>query len=185
MAEEMQADLVERARRGDRGAFEQLAEREVDRLLAIAGLILRDHDLAEDATQEALIRCWRQLPKLRDVEKFDGWLYRILVRAAIDESKRNRRLAANIDLARVEPAFDAIAVIADREQLERGFRRLSINHRAVVVLRHYVGLPLKDVAMTLGIPEGTARSRYHFAMSALRAALEAESRLAVNSEVLS
>jgi RNA polymerase sigma-70 factor (ECF subfamily) len=185
MADGMQADLVERARLGDQVAFEQIAERNVDRLLAIAGLILRDHDLAEDATQEALIRCWRQLPKLRDVEKFDGWLYRILVRAAIDESKRRPRLAANIDLAYVEPAIDSIAVIADREQLERGFRRLSINHRAVVVLRHYVGLPLKEVATTLGIPEGTARSRYHFAMSALRAALEAESRLDIKREVLS
>jgi RNA polymerase sigma-70 factor (ECF subfamily) len=180
----MRSDLVERARSGDREAFEQLAAAEVDRLLAIARLILRDRTLAEDAVQEALVRCWRQLPKLHDVDRFDGWLYRILVNAATDESKRSRRFRASIQIVRLEPAIaDGVQTIADRDQLERGFRRLSIDHRAVVVLHHYVGLPLTEVATTLGIPVGTVKSRYHYAMSALRAALEAQGRVDAPWEV--
>lgn len=175
----MRQDLVRRARSGDREAFGQLAAAEVDRLLAVARLILRDPDLAEDAVQEALVRCWRQLPRLRDVERFDGWLYRILVNAAADESKRRRRFEATVHAIRVEPATDHdVQVIVDRDQLEQGFRGLSIDHRAVVVLHHYLGLPLTEIAATLGIPTGTAKSRYHYAMSALRAALEAEARVA-------
>jgi RNA polymerase sigma-70 factor (ECF subfamily) len=180
----MRRDLVERARSGDREAFGQLAGAEVDRLVAIARLILRDPDLAEDAVQEALVRCWRQLPRLRDVDRFDGWLYRILVNAAADESKRRRRFEATVQVMHVEPAIgDDVQVIVDRAQLEQGFRRLSIDHRAVVVLHHYLGLPLTEIAATLGIPTGTAKSRYHYAMSALRAALEAEGRVVVRGEV--
>jgi RNA polymerase sigma-70 factor, ECF subfamily len=181
----MRADLVERARNGDREAFAQVAAAEVDRLLAIARLILRDSDLAEDAVQETLITCWRQLPNLRDVDRFEGWLYRILVHASADEAKRHRRLVRSIQVIDTEPVIDAaIQVVADRDQLERGFRRLSIDHRAIVVLRHYLGMPLVDVATALGIPSGTAKSRYHHAMSALRAALEAEARPTAEREVL-
>src|SRR5262245_12469170 len=180
----MRRDLVERARSGDREAFGQLAAAEVDRLVAIARLILRDPDLAEDAAQEALVRCWRRLPRLRDVDRFDGWLYRILVNAAADESKRRRRFEAAVHVSRIEPAIgDGVQVIADREQLEPGFRQLSIDHRAVVVLHHYLGLPLADIAVVLGIPIGTAKSRYHYAMSALRGALEAEGRVVTRGEV--
>ena len=179
----MRTDLVERARSGDREAFAQLAAGEVDRLLAVARLILRDFDRADDAVQETLVRCWRQLPGLRDVERFDGWLYRILVNAAATESKRQRRFEATVTSVDVEPAIDDVKRVVDRDELERGFRRLSIDHRAVVVLHHYIGLPLAEVALTLGIPSGTAKSRYHYAMSSLRAALEAESRLAAGREV--
>jgi RNA polymerase sigma-70 factor, ECF subfamily len=179
----MRKDLVERARQGDREAFGQLATGEVDRLHAIASLILRDADLAEDAVQEALVRCWRQLPKLRDVERFDGWLYRILVRAAADERARHRRHRAAVQNIRVEPAMaDAEGELADRDRLEAAFRYLSIDHRAVVVLHHYVGLPLPEVADALRIPLGTAKSRHHHALSALRAALEADARIAARSE---
>jgi RNA polymerase sigma factor (sigma-70 family) len=158
----MRADLVERARSGDREAFGQLAAGEVDRLLVVARLILRDHDLADDVVQETLVRCWRQLPKLRDVERFDAWLYRILVHAVADETRRRRRFEASVQTVPVEPAVgDDVKAIADREQLERGFRHLSIDHRAVVVLHHYLGLPLTEIAETLGIPAGTAKSRYH------------------------
>jgi RNA polymerase sigma-70 factor (ECF subfamily) len=180
----MRQALIERARRGDREAFGQLAAGEVDRLLAIARLVLRDPDLAEDAVQEALVRCWRQIPKLRDVERFDGWLYRILVRAAADELGRKRRYEARVAALPREPReADATALLADRDQLEQGFRQLSVDHRAIVVLHHYVGLPLTDAAEALGIPAGTAKSRYHYAMSALRAALEADGRLADRGEV--
>jgi RNA polymerase sigma-70 factor (ECF subfamily) len=173
----MRQDLVERARRGDREAFGQLAAGEVDRLNAIARLILRNPDLAEDAAQEALVRCWRQLPKLRDTEKFDAWLYRILMHAIADEFGRKRRYEANIRTLTMEPSTpDGARDIADRDELERGFRHLSIDHRSIIVLHHFVGLSLPAIAEAVGIPPGTAKSRYFHAMSALRAALEAEGR---------
>jgi RNA polymerase sigma-70 factor (ECF subfamily) len=180
----MRHDLIDRARQGDQAAFATLATGEVDRLHAIARLILRDPDLAQDAVQEALVRCWRQLPKLRDIERFDGWLYRILVRAAADQLQGRRRFEAAIRTVGDEPSVgDTASVLADREQLEGGFRRLSVEHRAVVVLHHYVGLPLTEVAMALGIPSGTAKSRYHYAMEALRAALAADARSVSHREV--
>jgi RNA polymerase sigma-70 factor (ECF subfamily) len=181
----MRQELVERARNGDREAFAMLAADEVDHLHAIARLVLRDPDLAADAVQEALVRCWRQLPKLRDVERFDGWLYRILMRTAADEYGRRRRHDATVQTLRMEPSVaDGTRGIADRDELERGFRRLSIDHRAVVVLHHYVGLPLPEVATALGIPPGTAKSRYHYAMSALRASLQADARVGDPGEAL-
>jgi len=181
----MRQDLVERAKRGDREAFGQLAAGEVDHLHAIARLVLRDPDLAEDAVQEALVRCWRQLPKLRDVERFDAWLYRILMRATANEFGRRRRHERAVLSIRMEPAMgDSASDLADRDQLEGGFRHLSIDHRAVVVLHHYAGLPLPEVAAALGIPPGTAKSRYHYAMAALRAALEADERVGRRGEAL-
>ncbi len=181
----MRQELIERARLGDREAFGQLAAGEVDRLHAIARLVLRDPNLAEDAVQESLVRCWRQLPKLRDVERFDGWLYRILMRATADEYGRRRRHDGSVRTIRMEPAVgDGAADRADRDELEGGFQRLSIDHRAVVVLHHYAGLPLPEVAAALGIPPGTAKSRYHYAMKALRAALEADARVGDNGEAL-
>jgi RNA polymerase sigma-70 factor (ECF subfamily) len=182
----MRQDLVERARRGDREAFGRLASGEVDRLHAIARLVLRDPDLAEDAVQEALVRCWRQLPKLRDVERFDAWLYRILMHAIADEFARRRRFEATIQAVQMEPSTpDGTRDRADRDELEQGFRHLSVEHRSIIVLHHYVGLPLPAAAAALGIPGGTAKSRYHHAMSALRAALEAEERrVSARAEVL-
>ena len=179
----MRQDLVERARRGDREAFGQLAAGEIERLLATARLVLRDPDLAEDAVQEALVRCWRQLPKLREVERFDGWLYRILMRTAADQHSSRRRFQATIQPLPAEPGVtDASAQLADRDELERGFRRLSQDHRAILVLHHYAGLPLTEAAAALGIPPGTAKSRYHHAISALRASLAAEGRVAHQEE---
>ena len=123
----MRQELVERARRGDRDAFALLAAGEVDHLHAIARLLLRDPELAEDAVQEALVRCWRQLPKLRDVERFDGWLYRILVRTAADEYGRRRRHEATVQAIAMEPSVpDGTGDLADREELEAGFRRVRI-----------------------------------------------------------
>jgi RNA polymerase sigma-70 factor, ECF subfamily len=178
------ADLVERARQGDRDAFASLAAAHVDRLNAVARLILRDADVADDAVQEALVRCWRFLPTLRDVERFDGWLYRLLMRAVNDEFRRRRRFRATMEAIQSElTVSDGASNLADRDQLERGFRRLSVDHRAIVVLHHYLGLPLTEAAAALDIPVGTAKSRYHHAMSALRAALEAEARLGNRREV--
>ena len=180
----MRLELIEQARGGDREAFGRLAAGEIERLLAIARLVLRDAYLAEDAVQEALVRCWRQLPQLRETAAFDAWLHRILMRAAMDEAARRRRHEVALRTIQVEPGVaDGAATLAERDELERGFRRLSIEHRAVVVLHHYAGLPLSEVAAALQIPPGTAKSRYHYAMAALRAGLEAEERLANGGEV--
>jgi RNA polymerase sigma-70 factor (ECF subfamily) len=181
----MRVDLVERARTGDPEAFGLLASGEVERLLMVARLVLRDRDLADDAVQETLVRCWRYLPTLRDVDRFEGWLNRILMRAITDETKRRKRIEVSIELVDVQPSVgDGLTTIADREQLDRGFQSLSVDHRAVVVLHHYLGLSMVELANVLTIPEGTAKSRYHYAMSALRAALEADARVPQRGEVL-
>jgi RNA polymerase sigma-70 factor (ECF subfamily) len=174
----VQRDLVEQARRGDHEAFEVLAAAAADRLFAIARLILRDRDGAQDAVQEALVHAWRELPRMRDPDRFGAWLHRLVINACADQGRHQRRWSAEIRVIPVEPTTDDGArSLADRDELERGFRRLKPEQRAVVVLHHYLGLPIPEVAETLGIPEGTAKSRLHYAMEALRAALEADARL--------
>jgi RNA polymerase sigma-70 factor (ECF subfamily) len=174
----MDTDLVTRAQGGDEGAFMSLAVAAGDRLHAVAHRILRDTDLAEDATQQALLAIWRDLPQLRDPARFEAWSYRLLVRACYAEGRKARAWSPNLRLLPAdEPmATDATHTVLDRDQLERGFRRLSIDHRAVVVLHHYQDLPLSEVAEALGVPEGTVRSRLHYAMRGLRAALDADAR---------
>ena len=168
-------DLVARARSGDRQAFDVLAASVVDRLYAVARLVLRDADRAEDAVQETLVRCWRDLPALRDPKSFDAWLRRLLMRAITDEFRRARSHRASISVLRIEPSTrDASSDVVVREQLDIGFRRLSAEHRAIVVLRLYLGLSIEESAHTLGIPVGTAKSRLHYATEAMRLALEAD-----------
>ena len=176
----MDTDLVIRAQNGDEEAFASLAVSAGDRLHAVAHRILRDTHLAEDATQQALLTIWRDLPQLRDPARFDAWSYRLLVRACYAEGRRIRRWTPGLRL-RVLPddepmSVDGTGSVADRDQLERGFRRLSIDHRAVVVLHHYLDMPLDQIAETLGVPVGTVRSRLHHAMRGLRAALDADAR---------
>jgi RNA polymerase sigma-70 factor (ECF subfamily) len=174
----MDTDLVIRAQHGDEEAFASLAVAAGDRLHAVAHRILRDIDLAEDATQQALLAIWRDLPQLRDPTRFDAWSYRLLVRACYAEGRKSRHWTPNMHLLPSdEPRqADGSSAVVDRDQLERGFRRLSIDHRAVVVLHHYLDMPLDQVADTLGIPAGTVRSRLHHAMRGLRAALDADAR---------
>ena len=174
----MDTDLVIRAQRGDKEAYSLLATEIADHYLAVARRILRDLDLAEDATQQALLAIWRDLPQLRDPARFEAWSYRLLMRACYAEGRKERRWAPNLRLLPGdEPtAADGYSSVVDRDQLESGFRRLSIDHRAVVVLHHYLDLPLERVAELLGIPVGTAHSRLHYAMRGLRAALDADAR---------
>jgi len=174
----MDTDLVIRAQRGDKEAYALLATQIADRHLAVARRILRDLDLAEDATQQALLSIWRDLPQLRDPARFEAWSYRLLVRACYAEGHKERRWAPNLHLLPSDEASaaDGFSSVVDRDQLESGFRRLSIDHRAVVVLHHYLDLPLERVAEMLGIPVGTAHSRLHYAMRGLRAALDADAR---------
>jgi RNA polymerase sigma-70 factor (ECF subfamily) len=175
----VQAELVHRARRGDREAFGVLAAGAVDRLYDLARLILRDADLAQDATQETLVRAWRRLPSLRDVERFDAWLYRLTVRTCWDTRKTSQRWRSELVIVRTEPAeHDRSTQLADRDELERGLQRLSDTQRAVLVLTFYLGYSPSDVAEVLDIPVGTAKSRLHYAIEALRAALAAEARTA-------
>jgi RNA polymerase sigma-70 factor (ECF subfamily) len=178
----VQAELVELARSGDREAFGVLAGGSVDRLYAIARLLLRDADLAEDATQEALVRAWRDLPSLRDAERFDAWLYRLIARACADVGRRRRRWRAEVKILVAEPAeSDRAADLADRDQLERGLRRLTAAQQTILVLHFYVGLSPSEAADALDIPVGTAKSRLHYAIEALRAALQADERSAAGA----
>ena len=165
-----------RARNGDRDAFAELVNATSDRMFATAYRILRDTGLAEDALQGALLTAWRQLPTLRDPDRFEAWVRRLLVHACYAEARRRHRWTANVRLLPVDgPAGpDGYSTVMDRDALDRAFRRLSVEHRAVFVLHHHVGLALVEIAETLGIPAGTARSRLHHATRMLRAAIEAD-----------
>jgi RNA polymerase sigma-70 factor (ECF subfamily) len=171
------AELVLRAREGDRDAFDLLLTAVVDHLFRIARLILRDVDRAEDAVQEALVKCWRDLPGLRDPDRFDAWLNRLLLNSVTDEARRRGRSAATITVLHIEPTEqDSAGAVADRDELARVFGRLSLDHRTIVVLHHYLGFTVEEAASTIGIPVGTAKSRLHYATDALRAALAADAR---------
>jgi RNA polymerase sigma-70 factor, ECF subfamily len=175
----MQRDLVERARKGDHDAFTTLAAAAIAGLDTAAWLILRDPEQAKDAVQNALVRAWRDLPTLRDPDRFDPWLRRLLVRACIDEARRTRRHRVDLPLIDIHaaPAAGPEPAIADRDQLERAFLRLGPEERATVVLRYYLDLSLPEVASALGIPLGTAKSRVHRGLQQLRAVLDADARV--------
>ena len=175
----MDRDLVEAARRGDREAYADLIRARGDRLFALAQRILRDVDRTEDAVQDALVIAWRDLPGLRDADRFDAWLHRLVVRSCVREAVRERRIVTNLRVLPLDlPApTDDVLSFADRDQLERGFRRLDPQQRAILALRHYAGYEPTEIADILGIPAGTARSRLHHAHRAMRAALEADARV--------
>jgi RNA polymerase sigma-70 factor (ECF subfamily) len=167
--------LVERAREGDQEAFGELARGAIDRLYGVAYRILRNPDLARDATQQALLEAWRGMSGLRDPDRWEAWTYRLLVRACYREGRREGQVGV-VRLISIDGSVidDPAEALADRDDLERAFRRLPTDQRAVVVLHHYLGIPLKEIAETLGIPAGTARSRLHNATRRLRAELEAD-----------
>lgn len=174
-------ELVERASRGDRDAFAALATAYANRCYAIAYRIVCDPDRAQDATQQALIGAWRDLPGLRDPDRFDAWLIRLVVNACYVELRSERRHAARV---RVLTDFDAqsgtgsdpATSVAQHDALDRAFRRLTPEQRAVVVSHHYLGYPLTEIAESLGIPVGTARSRLHYAVRQLRSVLDSDAR---------
>jgi RNA polymerase sigma-70 factor (ECF subfamily) len=182
----MSLALVERAMRGDQEAFAALATQHIDRCYALAYRILRDQYRAQDATQQALLGAWRDLPTLREPGRFEGWLYRLVVHACYVDSRANRRWHARADVVRLHPMTltepDVARSVADRADIEDAFRTLSPEQRAVVVLHHHLGYPLTEIAETLGIPEGTARSRLHYAVRQLRAALDDGRSVATSEE---
>jgi len=172
----MDTELVVRAQNGDRAAFAALADTIYDRLHHAAYRILRDQHVAEDAAQQAIVSIWRKLPQLRDPGRFEAWTYRLLVNACMSEARRNRRWKPEVH---TEPLIDPVApdgfgAVNDRDQLERAFRRLSVDHRAVVILHIYLDMPLGAVAEALDIPVGTVKSRLTRAIRKMRCALEAD-----------
>src|SRR5688572_10766035 len=171
-----QRELVDRAGRGDHDAFAQLAGASIAQLEAVARLILRDRELARDAVQEALIRAWRDLPGLRDPDRFDAWLHRLLVNASIDEARRRRRRVIEVDLASIEiPVTDAVlGSLADRDRLDRALAGLAPEHRALVVLHYYLCVPLPEAAASLGISLGAAKSRLNRSVVSLRRSIVRE-----------
>ena len=177
----MQPDLVELAKRGDHEAFDALPGRAFDHLYELARRTLRDADRADDAVQECLLRAWRDLPGLRDTGRWDARLHRLLVNACYDESRRHNRRSVEIHLLPLERAGgrDAASDLADRDELERGFKRLPVEHRAVLVLSHYLGMRAAEIADILGVPLGTVQSRLHYATTGMRAVLEADARTPV------
>jgi RNA polymerase sigma-70 factor (ECF subfamily) len=174
----MDRDLVVRASGGDRDAFARLVATRIARLDAAARLITRDPERAKDAVQEAFARAWRDLPALRDPERFDAWLRRLLVNACVDELRHVKRRSFEVELTDVQhPAIaDSAIAVADRDALERGFRRLDPEQRSLIVLYYYLDLPLPEVAAALRLPEGTIKSRLFRARASLRAALDADAR---------
>lgn len=177
----MERALVELARDGDEEAFASLIRMAGDRLMAVAFRILRDVDRAEDAVQQAIVTAWRDLPALRDPDRFGGWLYRVLVNACYLEVRKGRRWDANVRLLSPDMtsgSSDAFLSVEDRDELERAFRRLPPEQRAVFVLHHYLGMRHAEIAETLDVPVGTVKSRIHYASATLRAAIEADSRSA-------
>jgi RNA polymerase sigma-70 factor (ECF subfamily) len=174
--------LVERARRGDPAAFEVIVRQSADRLYAIACRILRDPDAADDAMQEALVGAWKDMGMLRDPERLEAWLNRLLIRACYRAARRERGHAEIVRQIRPESPTgdDDYLSVARRDELELPYARLSPEHRAVVTLRYFVGLTVPEIAETLGIPAGTAASRLHYALGQLRADLEAGDRRPVS-----
>lgn len=175
----MQHDLVRRAQQGDHEAFAAMVHEVIGRLYATAHLIVRDPDRAEDAVQDALVAAWRDLRGLRDPDRLDAWLHRLLVRSCIRAVKRER----GRDIVEIPLTFDhdaqapdGLASLGLRDQLERAFSRLATDHRTILVLAYYADLSLADVSIALGIPVGTTKSRLHRATDSLKAALAADER---------
>ena len=170
--------IVDKARQGDEEAFGALVRAVGDRSIFIAHRILRDAHLAEDAVQAALVTVWRELPTLRDLDRFEAWHHRILVHACYAEARRSRRFAANVVLLEQDgsAASDEYGSVHDRDQLDRGFKRLPPEQRAILVFHHALGMTMPEVADHLGIPLGTAKSRLFYAIASIRAALEADAR---------
>jgi RNA polymerase sigma-70 factor, ECF subfamily len=172
----VQEELVRRAMEGDHDAFESLVWGAIARLDAAARLILRDPDLARDAVQDALIGAWRDLPGLRDPDRFDAWIHRLTVHSCLDLLRRRRRrpVEVEVDDLDIAPAEDFASVIADRDRLDRALRRLEPQARALVVLHYFLGVTVPDAAEAIGIPVGTAKSRLHRALAAMRVTMTIE-----------
>jgi RNA polymerase sigma-70 factor (ECF subfamily) len=178
LAAGMDRELVILARGGDHDAFARLVAGSIGRLNAIARLILRDYALAEDAVQDAFVDAWRSLPGLRDPDKFQAWLTRLLVRSCQDTRRRARRRVVELPLLSSDhpDVADLQSTFAVTDQIERGLQGLTVDQRTVLVLTYFLDLPVAEAASVLGIPTGTMKSRIHRALAALRASIDAADR---------
>ena len=187
----MSSEDVARAMNGDHDAFAAIVGPAAGRLYALATLILRDSDRAADATQEAFVRAWRELPRLRDVDRFDAWLRRLVVNACYDDRRRvNRRGEVGLlklgdhSVVDISPLRDMSAAVAQTDRIERAFRQLPLDQRTVLVLQHYFDLSHAEIAETVGIPLGTVKSRMRYGIAAMRAALESDDRASAKTAEL-
>ena len=179
--------LVRRARTGDAAAFGVLVDTRIDRCYRLAWSILSNDADAADATQDALLAAWRQLPRLRDAAAFDGWLNRIVANAAL-MARRHRLRLREVSVSPIHPADaphepepppdlrarTAFDDVVDNDAIGRGFDRMRPQDRMILVLHHVEERPVAEIARSLGIPVGTVKSRLHAARSALEKAMEAE-----------
>lgn len=175
----MSVGTVERARGGDELAFAELVDLHGGRCFGVAYRILRDVERAEDAVQQAFLLAWRDLPRLRDFERFEGWLHRLLVNACYEEIRQHRRWTSRIAILPIDgPSTPDLAFsVDDRDALERAFLRLTPVQRAAFVLHHHAGFPLDVIAEIVGAPIGTVKSRIHSATRSLRAAILADEQI--------
>jgi RNA polymerase sigma factor (sigma-70 family) len=175
--------LIERAQHGDRDAYARLATHVSHRLFAVALRVLRDHDAAGDVVQAALVEIWRDLPSLRDPDRFEAWSYRIVINACRSSRRRARRTIAATELMPAQLSVgDSQMHVAVRDELERAFARLTTDQRAVLVLLYYRDLSIAEIATSLGVKQGTIKSRLHAARRAMRAAIDADGRVPVTAE---
>lgn len=173
----MDAELIERARSGDHEAFQAIVVAVADRLMGIAFGILRDRAAAEDAVQASIVAAWRDIHSLRDPSRFDAWIGRILVRACYASRRDSVRQQAVVRLMPPPGSDpDLLAGLVRRDTLERAFRHLPIDQRVILVYRFFLDLPVERIAIELGLPAGTVKSRLHYATIAMRAAIEADAR---------
>jgi RNA polymerase sigma-70 factor (ECF subfamily) len=178
MGRDVDSSLVVRAQQGDRGAFSDLVDDIGGRLHAIAFSVLRDRELAGDATQQTLLMAWQELPRLRDPDRFEAWACRILVRNCRRESRKAKRWFAAMaaEPEHTASTADETAVVIARDRVERAFRGLNLDQRLVVVLNYYLDLPPAVIADRLGVPVGTVHSRLHRALHLMHAAIDADER---------
>lgn len=173
---DMTRELVRQAIDGDREAFSELMRASAPRQYAVATLILRDRSRAQDAVQEAFVSAWKGIAALREPDAWEAWLHRLTTRACFQTVRREKRRRVFelqlVALPEVASADDSVAAVAQRDLLDRELSRLPVEQRAVIVLRFYADLPLDEVADILAIPIGTAKSRQHRGMKAMRVSLD-------------
>ena len=171
--------LVERAQRGDHDAFAELVHGSISRLDTAARLILRDPEPARDAVQDALFKAWRDLPGLREPDRFDAWLYRLMVNACMDQLRRRGRRPIEIEITEIHAPTvpDLASDVVQRDMVDGVLRNLDPSGRAIVVLHYYLGLPLTEVAVALSIPVGTVKSRLHRALGEMRSSVQPEASI--------
>lgn len=171
--------LVDTARAGDVVAFDALVTMRLNQTYRVARAILGGVEEAEDATQEAFLSAWRNLPSLRDADRFDAWFGRIVVNACRMSVRRRPRMTVvstdHLGEAEHPGAEDrGVHRLASADALQRAFDRLGIDQRRILALRHLEGRSMAEIAGLLGIPVGTAKWRLHRARLALERAIEAE-----------